>query len=695
MKKYFIFFAAVLMSLNLFAEEATVAFEGNGRTKVMTVTLPYTFSCDYSSENGELDGIIQELYELSDGGYCNGDVTPVRTGNTMVSAGKNGSNQYITVDDVFDGKAVVSGKYYKRTGSEIGSESIDYKISITIWEGNAVAFSVYSSWENDNTTLSTSDFPNFLVIPEVKAQTLKITDSEIIYVIYDITGNGDVKCAVYNDGSYVGLETLTNSTRASFYALSVTPMAPTFYYSFALTPVTPATPVISGDKYFVESNTVTIDCASKGAVIYYTLNGENPAHNPYCPVYEDPFEITEPTTVRAVSYNGDQWSNVAMMEFKQGERVVFVANGNRKEVVVPIPHTFSCDYNKENDELDAIIQELYELPSYGGYCDKDATPMASGNAAVTAGKNGYNHYITVSNVFDGTATVSGVYKRNISELESEPFDYSLTIYMKDDITLTDNADNSSIIDSYNDMTVSSVTLQGRTLYKDGNWNTLCLPFDVEDGDNTDELTFSGTPLEGATVMELDITGTYEGHQTGLANDGTLYLYFKTAETIEAGKPYLVCWGTPENPAGGTIENPVFNTVTITSTAPTPVTSSDGKVSFKGNYDPVTLEKNDQTSLYLGTNNTLYWPSKGDKTINAFRAYFKLNSNTLATAFVLNFGGEETTGITNTDFTDKDSSDSYNSCSKDNAWFTLDGRKLNDKPTQKGIYIRNSKKIIIK
>jgi hypothetical protein len=30
-----------------------------------------------------------------------------------------------------------------------------------------------------------------------------------------------------------------------------------------------------------------------------------------------------------------------------------------------------------------------------------------------------------------------------------------------------------------------------------------------------------------------------------------------------------------------------------------------------------------------------------------------------------------------------------------AWYTLDGRRLSGKPTQKGIYINNSKKVVIK
>ena len=133
--------------------------------------------------------------------------------------------------------------------------------------------------------------------------------------------------------------------------------------------------------------------------------------------------------------------------------------------------------------------------------------------------------------------------------------------------------NSQIIsDAASDGGKFNVTLQDRTLYKDGAWNTLCLPFDVEDGDDTDELTFSGTPLAGATLMELDNSdavynyGNGDSHATGLDN-GILYLNFKDATSITAGKPYIIRWGTPENHEGGVIEDPVFSGVTITSTTP--------------------------------------------------------------------------------------------------------------------------------
>jgi len=110
--------------------------------------------------------------------------------------------------------------------------------------------------------------------------------------------------------------------------------------------------------------------------------------------------------------------------------VVFAANGNTKEVTVALPHTFWCDLEYEDGELDGIIQELYALPQ-GGYCDYYYDgPVAEGNTAVTAGKdNDDNHFITISEAFEGTATVSGKY-RKYTEMDVEIFTYTLTISIK-------------------------------------------------------------------------------------------------------------------------------------------------------------------------------------------------------------------------------------------------------------------------
>ena len=74
-------------------------------------------------------------------------------------------------------------------------------------------------------------------------------------------------------------------------------------------------------------------------------------------------------------------------------------------------------------------------------------------------------------------------------------------------------------------------------------------------------------------------------------------------------------------------------------------------------------------------------------LNAFRAFFELtDANAKAREFVMNFDGE-TTGISNTDRTDY--------TDKADAWYTVNGVRLSAKPTTKGMYIKNGKKVVVK
>ena len=251
------------------------------------------------------------------------------------------------------------------------------------------------------------------------------------------------------------------------------------------------------------------------------------------------------------------------------------------------------------------------------------------------------------------------------------------------IALVDNADNSAIIIA-NASFENNVTLQDRTLYRDGDWNTLCLPFAVSD--------FTGTPLEGATVKELQTT-------TSNLTDGTLTLNFSDDLTsIEAGKPYIVKWASGED-----ITNPVFSGVTIDNSdaaiARKTQTSSDQTVQLLGTYSPVTLKGgDDETDLYLGGNNKLYWPSS-DKPMNSFRAYFHVDLSNPSGGgqapelkIVLNFGEDEnTTGIIEVN------TNNTNLTNKAEGVFDLQGRRIanGQKPTAKGLYIVNGKKVVIK
>ena len=196
-------------------------------------------------------------------------------------------------------------------------------------------------------------------------------------------------------------------------------------------------------------------------------------------------------------------------------------------------------------------------------------------------------------------------------------DVSLTArYTGINISLANDASNSETLYDYNGKIAQTVTLADRTLYKDGTWNTLCLSFDIND--------FSGTPLEGATVMTLS-------NSTGFnASTGTLTLDFVSANTIQAGHAYIVKWETTGDP----IVNPTFTSVTISNEDPADqsVVSSDGRVQFRGIYNPTNIYTAAKKSLYLGDDNKLHSPD-ADMTLNAFRAYFQLASTSEGTGDV--------------------------------------------------------------
>ena len=98
-----------------------------------------------------------------------------------------------------------------------------------------------------------------------------------------------------------------------------------------------------------------------------------------------------------------------------GVKIKFAANGKEKVVTVEsLPHTFWCNNDNASDELDLILQELYDWPNDNGdnyYCYiYDPYPSASGNDKVTAGIDGINHYVTIAEGFEGSATVTGKYQ---------------------------------------------------------------------------------------------------------------------------------------------------------------------------------------------------------------------------------------------------------------------------------------------
>ena len=276
------------------------------------------------------------------------------------------------------------------------------------------------------------------------------------------------------------------------------------------------------------------------------------------------------------------------------------------------------------------------------------------------------------------------------------------------ITLADDDDNSSDIWTFRGVAAEDngeeegedtpefagktfdVTLQGRTLWKDGKWNTLCLPFSLA--------SLTGTPLEGATVKTLT-SSTFA--------DGALTLNFtedaKNLTSIKAGKPYIIKWAASSDH----IVNPVFQGVTLDATDRS---VSFDLITFCGTYDAMAFDAAEPSILFLGGANTLYYPESGAK-IGAQRAYFQLDGLTAGEssspnavrAFKLSFG-DQSTGIVEIsdpaprpipEQSSPTRSLSPTGVGRSAAWYTLDGVKVNGKPTCKGLYIHGGKKVVIK
>lgn len=251
--------------------------------------------------------------------------------------------------------------------------------------------------------------------------------------------------------------------------------------------------------------------------------------------------------------------------------------------------------------------------------------------------------------------------------------------------LFNDADNKNLIETYKGE-ANDLTIYGRTLYKDGTWNTLCLPFPI----SQEQLQADDCPLKGVTIKTLESSSFKE-------ETGTLKLTFRNDNSIQANTPYIIKWNKPTDVnESSVVVNPTFKGVSIEEPdMPGMLPHVDaGDVQFIGRFAPYALKANDRKTLYMGPDNKLYYPT-ADMTIGAFRCYFKMpfltagdpNEEVSVKGFVLDFGDGETTSIDEElRMKDEESAD---------AWYSLDGRRLSDKPTTRGVYINNGKKIVIK
>jgi len=286
------------------------------------------------------------------------------------------------------------------------------------------------------------------------------------------------------------------------------------------------------------------------------------------------------------------------------------------------------------------------LNHQGTIRDAESTEMATDNTITVT---------TISNTeySNKTCYIYGANTESTLTFKSE--DISSNFAIIDDVVVTavdlvslsESEQNSIVEEKPADVTLTR-TLRG------GIWNTLCLPFDVD-------MTILQMALGNDQDIQLRTFSSYEES----------IIRFTSTNSVSAGMPFLI-------KLNSTVKNPTFRIVNVVTTAAQ--TIEYGAVSMVGVYSPTELPEN---GVFLSTDGMLKRPTSNSNTLAGLRAYFTLPASLQQNARI--FIDNSTSGIAETEGTTVGSDD----------WHSLDGRRLSGRPTTKGLYICNGKKMILK
>ena len=217
------------------------------------------------------------------------------------------------------------------------------------------------------------------------------------------------------------------------------------------------------------------------------------------------------------------------------------------------------------------------------------------------------------------------------------------------LTLSETTVNEITAGTYDRVKINYTVRQG--------WNTIALPFMVNDlsvfGENVKAWTFSGY-------------------------DGNLKFSRVTTGSLASATPYILYVETPT-----TESQLVFSNITIYSSTATETDcyTKQGDATFQGTYS--NMVAGEMEGKYGVTPDGEIRVGSANATMKAFRAYFILPEGSEGAKLVVEGVNDVATAIDAVELLGNQDGDIYD----------LSGRKVNH--AQKGIYIQNGKKVVIK
>ena len=233
-----------------------------------------------------------------------------------------------------------------------------------------------------------------------------------------------------------------------------------------------------------------------------------------------------------------------------------------------------------------------------------------------------------------------------------------------EITLDENGDN--IVEKAENV---NVTLK-RTLYGDGGWNTLCVPF---------TLTEAQTKAAFGNNVELRELESVAGNT----------LTFKTVNSVTANVPCLI----KVTAAGNEYKFEGVSTTAVKNNRDYTLSLVEGNILFLGIYSAMDVVEADLAGsstngyyAFLGANNT-FFKAKAGSTMKAFRAFFSVPNDVNTKQLKAVIDGT-TTGIEDL---------VIDGVKANGRVYNLNGQYVGNSLNglQPGLYIQNGKKIVIK
>lgn len=187
--------------------------------------------------------------------------------------------------------------------------------------------------------------------------------------------------------------------------------------------------------------------------------------------------------------------------------------------------------------------------------------------------------------------------------------YDTTMYysvrLAQTVTVLDEKDNATTFASkFATARMKNFALMKRTLYKDGYFNTICLPFNVN--------SIAASPLAGAEIYTFDGGRVVD---TGTGTELQLQLSPLTGDQLTKGVPYMIRWTSGDDLSFLKFDNILWGTGSDAGQ------TGDAKVTFHGFYPMTHIEELNHYNLFLGANDVLYWPIEDGKSMKGFRAYW--------------------------------------------------------------------------